>query len=197
MKAARTAFDPVADAAPGTEPELHPLALAHLQRVAEANRAFFEAEAEAVSQACMAMARRFRRGGRLLVGGTPASASDHCHVSVEFLHPVLVGKRALPALALEGDAAARLAVVGRPEDIVMGIGLSAQEESLTALLRAASASGMLTIALTGAAKDGLDFCDHLFRVPEDDPLVVQEVQETCYHVLYELVHVFLEHEALE
>jgi D-sedoheptulose 7-phosphate isomerase len=33
-------------------------------------------------------------------------------------------------------------------------------------------------------------------VPSDDPAIVQEVQETAYHVLWELVHVFFEHPGL-
>jgi D-sedoheptulose 7-phosphate isomerase len=31
-----------------------------------------------------------------------------------------------------------------------------------------------------------------FRVESADPFVVQEVQETLYHVFWELVHVFFE-----
>ena len=41
---------------------------------------------------------RFQRGGRLLAFGRGAYATDAQHVSVEFVHPVIVGKRALPAL---------------------------------------------------------------------------------------------------
>ena len=50
------------------------------------------------------MAERFARGGRLIAfGRTPAARSDARHVAVEFVHPVIVGKRALPALALAGE----------------------------------------------------------------------------------------------
>ena len=51
------------------------------------------------------MARRFSQGGRLLAFGNGAQATDAQHVSVEFVHPVIVGKRALPALALTNDSA--------------------------------------------------------------------------------------------
>ena len=44
------------------------------------------------------MAQRFLRGGRLLAFGRGPYATDAMHVSVEFVHPVIVGKRALPAL---------------------------------------------------------------------------------------------------
>ena len=40
------------------------------------------------------------RGGRLLAFGRGPYATDAQHVSVEFVHPVIVGKRALPALDL-------------------------------------------------------------------------------------------------
>ena len=47
------------------------------------------------------MAERFARGGRLLaLGVSPAARSDARHVAVEFVHPVIVGKRALPAIGV-------------------------------------------------------------------------------------------------
>ena len=51
------------------------------------------------------MAERFLRGGRLLAFGRGPYATDAQHVSVEFVHPVIVGKRALPALDLSLDFA--------------------------------------------------------------------------------------------
>src|SRR5215471_12942580 len=58
---------------------------------------FFTAEAGQIAEACWAMGRRFHQGGRLLSFGNGAGATDAQHVSVEFVHPVIVGKRALPA----------------------------------------------------------------------------------------------------
>src|SRR5215831_4649942 len=67
--------------------------------------AFFAQEEEQIARACWAMARRFHQGGRLLAFGNGAAATDAQHVAVEFVHPVIVGKRALPALALTNDSA--------------------------------------------------------------------------------------------
>lgn len=55
--------------------------------------------------------------------------------------------------------------------------------------------GMLTIAVGAHHVRGLASarCDHEFGIHDDDPFVVQEVSETLYHVLWELVHVFLDH----
>src|SRR5215470_11108803 len=66
-------------------------------------RAFFAREAPRLARASREMARRFEKGGRLLAFGRGASATDAQHVSVEFVHPVIVGKRALPALDLSAE----------------------------------------------------------------------------------------------
>ena len=69
-----------------------------------ANRAFFERNAERLARCCHRMAERFARGGRLIaLGRSPAARSDARHVAVEFVHPVIVGKRALPALGLASE----------------------------------------------------------------------------------------------
>ena len=81
---------------------------------------FFEREAPRLAEACHEMSRRFMAGGRLLAFGNGSAATDAEHVSVEFVHPVIVGKRALPALDLGPDFEERLPVVVRPEDMVMG-----------------------------------------------------------------------------
>ena len=88
---------------------------------------FFEKEAPRIARCCHQMAERFARDGRLIALGTdPASRSDARHVSVEFVHPVIVGKRALPAIALTGEGGPlgpQLEGVIGPDDIVIGFGL--------------------------------------------------------------------------
>jgi D-sedoheptulose 7-phosphate isomerase len=58
-----------------------------------------------VGAACYAMAVRFHQGGKLVVFGTGAASTDALHVAAEFVHPVIVGKRALPATSLTADIA--------------------------------------------------------------------------------------------
>lgn len=157
------------------------------------------------------MARRFARGGRLFAFGAGAAATDAQHLSVEFVHPVIVGKRALPALALVNDVsslgsslsdpdgffARRLELMGRPEDIAVGIVHSRDDpgtEAISAAMKQASALGMLTIWL--GVPGLVTSAEHGFVVDQPDPFVVQEVQETLYHVVWELVHVFFEHKGL-
>ncbi len=72
---------------------------------------FFEAQAGRLALACSEMAARFLRGGRLLAFGRGAYSTDAQHVSVEFIHPVIVGKRALPAVDLSQSFASSLAAI--------------------------------------------------------------------------------------
>jgi D-sedoheptulose 7-phosphate isomerase len=152
-------------------------------------------DAEAIAAACHAMARRFHRGGRLVVFGAGGADSDAAHVVVEFVHPVIVGKRALPAFALTGrNLAGQLALLGEPGDIALGIAADGGDEVADAMAVARQA-GLLTVALLGGdggriVRDGL--AEHALVVHSTDPLVVKEVQVTTYHVLWELVHVFAE-----
>ena len=163
-------------------------------RVSERARvlaAFLEAEQDGLARACHEMAARFARGGTLIAVGTGAAATDAAHVAVEFMHPVIVGKRALPAIAPTNDPS-RASTLGRlagPDDIVLGLA-HAREPLVERVVADAARRGILTVGL------GVAGADHHFDVPCEDPAVVQEVQETAYHVLWELVHVFFEHPGL-
>jgi D-sedoheptulose 7-phosphate isomerase len=180
----------VTSSAPGRLSEL----ISERERVV---RGFFEREAERLSRACHAMARQFSRGGTLIPFGTGAAATDAAHAAVEFMHPVIVGKRALPAISPASDptGASTLSRLARPDDIALAISHGELDERTAALLAEARKRGMLTIAMTGAGAAASD-AEHAFAVPSDDPAIVQETQETAYHVLWELVHVFFEHPGL-
>lgn len=169
---------------------------AHVAASNDASGQFFSERADAVARACHAMARRFQRGGRLIAYGEGAQRSDVAHVVVEFVHPVIVGKRALPAMALpEMESCAALESLGHSDDILMLFCAGTPGPRVAALLLHARECGMLALVLTGERSsagdvDGLEF--H-FAVPSADALVVQETHEMLYHVLWELVHVFLDH----
>jgi D-sedoheptulose 7-phosphate isomerase len=160
----------------------------------DAGERFFGAEAERLARLCHRMAERFAAGGRLLaLGGTPAARSDARHVAVEFVHPVIVGKRALPALALTaegGPLARQVELLAAPGDVAIAFGV--QDRATAAALALAQARGCLTIATEGAP----GAAQWTFDPDVADPFVAQELIETLYHVLWELVHVFFEHRGL-
>ncbi len=165
-----------------------------LEQRRELSAGFFAAEADRIAALCHRMAERFARGGRLIaVGLSPAARSDVRHVAVEFVHPVIVGKRALPALGLTGEsgrAVHELSLAAAPADIVIAFGQPADGAELTAAVAAGRALGCLTIAFSDLG------AEWLLEPPGEDEFVRQELVETVYHVLWELVHVFFEHRGL-
>ncbi|MBE3595589.1 MAG: SIS domain-containing protein [Hydrogenibacillus sp.] len=140
---------------------------------------------------CAEMADRFLRGGRLIAFGRGAYATDAQHVSVEFIHPVIVGKRALPALDASPLLPGGVETIIRSDDMVMGFAPAEGDPQVERLLLAARRSGALTFALQGSAGD------YAVRLEGVDPFVAQEMVEVLYHTLWETVHVFFEHHALE
>jgi D-sedoheptulose 7-phosphate isomerase len=172
-------------------------------------------QASQVASACHAMAVRFHQGGKLIAFGTGGSAADAQHVAVEFVHPVIVGKRALPAISLTTDVATvtgvavqqsldevfahQIKYLAEPADIALGISTDGNCRPVLAGLEAASALGLLTIALAGggagqdeSALAASPAVAHLIMARSADPRIVKELQVTAYHVLWELVHVFFE-----
>lgn len=151
---------------------------------------FFAREAPRLAEACREMSERFLRGGRLLAFGRGPYATDAQHVSVEFVHPVIVGKRALPALDLSVLFRPWLKAILRPEDIVMGFGPPEGDPEVWATLEEAHLQQAMTFALPGVAGS------YAVESATDDPFMHQEMIEILYHTLWETVHVFFEHREL-
>jgi D-sedoheptulose 7-phosphate isomerase len=124
------------------------------------------------------------------IGGAGADRSDVRHVTVEFVHPVIVGKRALPAIGLSvegGPLVAQVELVAEPGDMAIAFGSGAEVLDAVAVARE---RGCLTIGFDDVG------AEWSFRAPAEDPFVGQELVETLYHVLWELVHVFFDHRGL-
>jgi D-sedoheptulose 7-phosphate isomerase len=151
---------------------------------------FFSQQARPLAIACREMSERFLRGGRLLALGRGPYSTDAQHVSVEFVHPVIVGKRALPALDLSALMQPWLDVIVHPEDIVMGFGPPEGDPVVWAGLESANARGAMTFALPGPNGS------YALKPATQDPFIHQELVEIFYHTLWETVHVFLEHREL-
>src|SRR3954462_3885848 len=71
---------------------------------------FFETNQEQVLDAAVAIAQAYKQNRKLLVCGNGGSATDAQHVAVEFMHPITVGRKALPAICLTNDMAMVTAV---------------------------------------------------------------------------------------
>jgi D-sedoheptulose 7-phosphate isomerase len=167
---------------------------------------FFVDHADQIVVCCQAMARSFDEGGRLFVMGNGGSSCDAAHVSVEFMHPIIEKRPALPALALTTDTALLTAVgndqdfalafleqlrmLARKGDMALGISTSGKSANINRALQAAREIGMLTVGFSG--RDGgrmPEYCDYCFTVPSFSIHRIQETHETLLHVLWDLIHV--------
>jgi D-sedoheptulose 7-phosphate isomerase len=179
-----------------------------LRKAAESRRTqgeFFQEHAGSIVSCASAMAKEFDAGGRLFVLGNGGSACDALHVAVEFMHPVLAKRGALPAIALPADIAGltaagndadfslafaeQLLVLGKAGDMVLGISTSGRSANVNRALQAARERSMLTIGFSG--RDGgrmPDWCDFCFTVRSFSIHRTQEVHGTLLHVLWDLIH---------
>ncbi len=193
---------------------MHPAVGEAFRRRDRAGRAL-AADSERITRACCEMAARFRRGGKLIVFGNGGGGTDAAHIAVEFMHPVIVGKKALPAVALNNDSATVTGVSNReglpetfahqvrqwadPADMALGISRDGHCENVLRGLDTARDLGLFTLALVGGDGGAIGrsrAADHILAAASDDPAVVKEIHVTLYHVLWELVHVFFEQPGL-
>ncbi|MEP6993979.1 MAG: SIS domain-containing protein [Acidobacteriota bacterium] len=175
---------------------------------AEVKVRFFEENAEQLERCVREMADRFRAGGRLIVMGNGGSACDAQHIAVEFQHPIIEKRKALPAMALTVDTATLTAIgndtdfsrifveqldlAARQGDMALGISTSGASANVNRALKRARELGLLTIGFSG--RDGgqmPEVCDFCFTVKAWSIHRVQETHTVLLHLLWDLVHVAL------
>ena len=83
-----------------------------------------------------------------------------------------------------------LETILHPEDIIMGFGPPGGDDEVRSALKFAQSQQALTFALSGPQGS------YAFEAFTQDPFIHQEMIEILYHVLWESVHVFLEHREL-
>lgn len=180
-----------------------------LRKVEESNRTslqFFEAHAERLEACVQDLGRVFRGGGKLLVMGNGGSACDAQHLAVEFQHPILEKRKALPAVSLCNDLATITAVgndmdfshvfvrqldtQARPGDAILGISTSGASANVNRALRHARQQGLLTIGFAGRDGGSLaDVCAYAFVVPSWSVHRIQECHTLLLHLLWDQLHV--------
>ena len=177
---------------------------------------FFEGNKETIIAASLDLAKAFHQGRKLLVCGNGGSATDAQHVAVEFMHPITVGRRALPAICLANDMAMVTAVandvgfddvftrqiiaLGSAGDVLLGISTSGNSENLMHAFATARRMKLVTIGFAGddggkMARSGglLDYC---LTVPTSSIHRIQETHVALYHIMWDMVHTFLQSKSL-
>ena len=150
--------------------------------------------AAAALDARPAVRRRAPRCG----ASSPRWPAHGRHVAVEFVHPVIVGKRALPAVYVDGgDIVGAVRLLARPGDIVLAIG-PADRRSLGALLRRSQPWGLTSVWLGAGPRPpaGAPTTSSGSTTPTRTVAARSGDVVMLYHLLWELTHVVFEHPGL-
>jgi HupF/HypC family len=149
-----------------------------------------------LASASLALAQRFSAGATMwcVAPGFPQHAQ---HIAVEFVHPVIVGKRALPAVALTGqDLVGQVRISARSGDVVIAVA-GAVDVDVRSVMRRAAAWGVTTIWIGNGDRPAHGAADHVLWLDDPDPsLAATGDFVLMYHLLWELTHVCFEHPGL-
>ncbi|HEY2450847.1 MAG TPA: HypC/HybG/HupF family hydrogenase formation chaperone [Mycobacterium sp.] len=149
-----------------------------------------------LAAAAFTLAKRFAAGATMW-SIAPSWEPHALHIAVEFVHPVIVGKRALPAVALTGPNLIDLVRVSvRPGDIVIGVGAAADPD-LRSAMRRSPAWGATTLWIGSGDRPAAGMADHVLWLDDPDPRIPATGGFVLfYHLLWELTHVCFEHSGL-
>lgn len=156
-----------------------------------------EGPAENLAAAALSLARRFAAGATLWAVA-PEWPSHGRHVAVEFVHPVIVGKRALPSVSIDGsDVVDSLRQLTRQGDILLAVS-RADTEGVADLMLRAEAWGLQSVWLGVGPRPSISRADHMVWLESADPDFEARSGDLVllYHLLWELTHVVLEHRGL-
>jgi hypothetical protein len=153
--------------------------------------------AEDLAQTSFALARRYSVKGTTMWCASRKWPFHAHHVAVEFVHPVIVGKRALAALTVPpgADLVASLRATVRAGDIVCALAPADDEVVADAMLRG-RAWGVETVWIGHGPRPPAGAADHVIWLDTDDELEASEQFVRLYHMLWELTHVCFEHPGL-
>jgi len=163
---------------------------------AEIDRGLGAELAADLAAAAFTLAKRFAAGATMW-SIAPSWEPHALHIAVEFVHPVIMGKRALPAVALTGPKLVDLARVSvRPGDIVIGVG-RVDDGDVRSIMRRSPAWGATTIWIGSGQRPVAGAADHVLWLDDPDPRVPATGGFVLfYHLLWELTHVCFEHSGL-
>ena len=160
-------------------------------------RAVVRGPAEDLAAAALTLARRFAAGATMWCV-SPEWPAHGRHVAVEFVHPVIVGKRALPAVSVGGvDVVNAVRLLARPGDVLLAVS-SADDPATGDLMRRAEAWGLTRLWLGAGHRPSRGRAEHVVWLDGDDPALASRSGDMVllYHLLWELTHVVFEHPGL-
>ena len=118
-----------------------------------------------IEELAQELARRLRKGGKILICGNGGSAADAQHMSGELVNRFLRDRKPYAAIALTTDASVvtsigndfgfeqvflkQVQALGKPGDVLVVFSTSGNAENVCLAVRAAKRGRLLTVGLTG------------------------------------------------
>ena len=154
-----------------------------------------ETTAGDLATVALTLARRFSAGATMWCVAPDWPEHAH-HVAVEFVHPVIMGKRALPAVAVvDDDPVACLRVQVRRHDLVLVVGR--ESTVVRSVLERARIWGLAAVWIGWGPRPAPGAAEHVVWVDDSGPAAPYDGRVTQpYHLLWELTHVCFEHPSL-
>ena len=157
-----------------------------------------------IARAAVLIAEALRDGGKLIAFGNGGSAADAQRIAAGLVGRYRKERRALPAVALGGNASTLTAVADdysfedvfrrqvealcRPGDVVLAISTSGDSPNVLAGVEAANAIGARTVGLTGSSGGKMrSACDECIRFPSDEMPRIHEGHTLIGQILCEIV----------
>jgi D-sedoheptulose 7-phosphate isomerase len=177
----------------------------HLRATSAAHAELSTASLPAVLEAASLLLTAFSSGQKLLICGNGGSAADCQHIAAELVGSLTRRRRpALPAIALTTDTsiltgyandygyeevfARQVDAYGSDGDVLLAISTSGSSVNVLRAVDAATARGLYTVALVGAAEGPLaDRVDVRIRIPSTNTQIIQECMLAVEHILCEVV----------
>src|SRR5246127_1365506 len=142
------------------------------------------------------LAKRFAAGGTMW-SIAPGWEPHALHIAGGFIHPVIVGKRALPAVAITGPNVVDVVRVSvRPGDIVIAVS-SADDPEVRSVMQRSRAWGVTTVWIGSGGRPKAGMAEHVLWLDDPDPRAPATGGFVLfYHLLWELTNVCFEHSGL-
>lgn len=141
-----------------------------------------------------------KSGHKILIAGNGGSAADAQHFAAELVGRFLTERKGLPAIALTTDTSILTSIandysfeqifsrqveaLATEGDLFIGISTSGNSENVLCAVREAKRKDIFTVGFLG--KDGgklKEECDLSLIIPSDITAMVQEMHETCIHII--------------
>ncbi len=170
----------------------------------EVRKKFLEQDFSVLASAIELIFSALSNGKKVLICGNGGSSADAQHFAAELIVRYKKNRLALPAIALTTDTSVLTAcandfsfedvfsrqveAIGQEGDVLIAISTSGQSKNVIKAVNMAREKKMKIITLLGNKDSILEHIgDVCIKVPSDNTAYIQEIHESCLHIIAEAI----------